>query len=53
LLSDIKKERCEWIGHLERMDHGRVVPKTFEITIEGRRKMGKPRRGWTMLKRCR
>jgi hypothetical protein len=46
LLSYIKKERCEWIGYLERMDHGRVVLKIFEITMERRRKMGKSRLTW-------
>lgn len=25
IVADIKKERCEWIGHLESMELGRVV----------------------------
>jgi hypothetical protein len=30
IAANIKKERLEWIGHLVRMDHGRVVKKIFE-----------------------
>jgi hypothetical protein len=42
IAADIKKRRLEWIGHAVRMDHGRVVKKTFKSKPEGRR-MGRPR----------
>jgi hypothetical protein len=41
----MKKKRLDWIGHLVRMDHGRVV-KIYEIKPEGRRRMGRPRLRW-------
>jgi len=45
IVADIKKERCEWIGHVERTDLGRVV-KIFESKTEGRRRMEKSRLTW-------
>lgn len=42
IVADIKKKRLEWIGHLARMDHRRVVTKIFAFNLEGRR-MGRPR----------
>lgn len=38
IVADIKKERCEWIGHLERK-------KVFESKMEGRR-IGKSSLTW-------
>jgi hypothetical protein len=29
IAAGIKKKRLEWIGHLVRMDHGKVVKKIF------------------------
>jgi hypothetical protein len=31
IVADIKKKRLEWIGHLVRVDHGRVVKKYFRV----------------------
>ena len=31
IVADIKKKRLEWIGHLARMDHRRVVTKIVHI----------------------
>jgi hypothetical protein len=36
----------EWVGHVVRMDHGRVVKRIFESKREGRRIMGRPRLRW-------
>ena len=36
----------EWIGHLVRMDHGRLFKKIFESKLERRRRMGRPRLRW-------
>jgi hypothetical protein len=30
IVADIKKKMLEWMRHLGRMDHGRVVKKRFE-----------------------
>jgi hypothetical protein len=42
ILADIKKKRLEWLGHLVRIEHGRIVRKIFESKAEGRR-MVRPR----------
>jgi hypothetical protein len=39
IIADIKKKRLEWIGHLGRMDHERVVKKIFESKPQGRRRL--------------
>jgi len=39
---DIKKNRIEWIGHVARMDQGRIVKKVFESKPEGNRRRGRP-----------
>ena len=40
VVGDIKKKRLEWIRHLLRLDHGRLVKEIFEIKLEGRRRRG-------------
>jgi len=42
----IKKKILEWIGHLARMDHERVVNKILESKQERIRRMGRPRLRW-------
>jgi hypothetical protein len=39
-------DKLEWIEHLVRTDHGRVVKRIFESKPKGRRRMGKPRLRW-------
>ena len=41
--AEIKQERLEWLGHVVRMHHERIVKKVFESKLEGRRKMGRSR----------
>lgn len=36
----------EWIVHLVRIDHRRVDKKIFEIKLDGKRRMGRPRLRW-------
>jgi hypothetical protein len=45
MLADIEKRRLELMGHLVRMDHGRVVTKIFQRKLEGRKSRikGRPR----------
>ena len=43
IVVDVKRKRCEWVGHLERMDLGRVVKKIFESKMDRERRMGKSR----------
>jgi hypothetical protein len=43
IISDIKRKIIEWIRHLERMDHGRLVLKIFESKPDSRKRKGRPR----------
>jgi hypothetical protein len=36
----IKKKILEWVGHLAKMDHERIVNKTLESKPVGRRRLG-------------
>jgi metal-dependent HD superfamily phosphatase/phosphodiesterase len=43
IVTYIKRKRMEWVRHLKRMDHGRVVMKIFENKPDGRKRKGRPR----------
>jgi hypothetical protein len=45
-VSNIKKKRLEWIGHVVGMDQGRTVKKMFEGKQEGSRRRGRSRMRW-------
>jgi len=47
----IKKKTLEWVGHIARMDHRRVVEKILEDKSEGSRKGKFSLRCWKTLKR--
>jgi hypothetical protein len=42
----IKGQRICWLGHLERMEEGRMPKKMFTQELEGTRRRGRPRKGW-------
>jgi hypothetical protein len=42
----IKGQRISWLGHLERMEEGRMPKKIFTQELEGSRRRGRPRKGW-------
>jgi len=42
----IKGQRISWIGHLERMEEGRIPKNIFIQELEGTRRRGRPRKGW-------
>ena len=42
----IKGQRISWLGHLERMEEGRMPKKIFTQELEGTRRRGRPRKGW-------
>jgi hypothetical protein len=42
----IKGQRITWLGHLERMEEGRVYKKIFTQERESARRKGRPRKGW-------
>jgi hypothetical protein len=44
--TDSKKRKLEWMGHVVRMEHGRIVKKIFERKLEVRRRIGRPRLRW-------
>jgi hypothetical protein len=46
ILTDIKNKRLKWVGHVVRMDQGRVVEIVFESKPEGRRRMARSRLRW-------
>jgi hypothetical protein len=45
-VADIKKITLKWLGHLARMDHGRIIKKILESKLEGRRRMERPTLRW-------
>jgi hypothetical protein len=42
----IKGQRVSWLGHLEKMEEDRMPKKIFTQELEGRRRRGRPRKGW-------
>jgi len=40
----IKWQRISWLGHLERMEGGRMPKKIFTEELEGTRRRGRPRK---------
>jgi hypothetical protein len=42
----IKGQRISWLGHLERMEEGRLPKKIVTQELEGTRRMGRPRNRW-------
>jgi hypothetical protein len=46
IITIIKIQRLEWLGHIIRMDKTRSVKKIFEGRLEGRRGRGRPRLRW-------
>jgi hypothetical protein len=40
----IKGQRISWLGHLERMEEGRMSTKIFTQELEGTRRRGRPRK---------
>jgi len=41
-----KGQRISWLGHLERMEEGRMPKKIFTQELEGTRKRVGPRKRW-------
>jgi hypothetical protein len=42
----LKRQRINWLGHLERMEEDRMPKKIFTQELEGTRRRGRPRKGW-------
>jgi hypothetical protein len=42
----IKGQRIIWLGHLKRMEEGRIPKKIVAQELEGTRRRGRPRKGW-------
>ena len=40
----IKRQRIGWLGHVERMEEGRMPKKIFTQELEGTRRRGRPRK---------
>jgi hypothetical protein len=46
IVTEIKKGRLRWLGHVERMSEERVVKRLYQNTQEGSRSVGRPRLRW-------
>jgi len=46
IVTEIKKGRLRWLGHVERMSEERVVKRLYQNTLEGSRSVGRPRLRW-------
>ena len=46
ILRVVKSRRMRWAGHVARMGEGRGVHRVLIRKPEGKRPLGKPRRGW-------
>jgi hypothetical protein len=46
IIMQIKSRRMRWAGHVARMGEERNVYKVFMGKPEGKRPLGRPRRGW-------
>jgi len=42
----IKEQRISWLGHLQGMEEDRMPKKIFTQELEGRRRVGRPRKRW-------
>ncbi|XP_030750618.1 uncharacterized protein LOC115878302 [Sitophilus oryzae] len=43
---DIKINQLRWYGHVQRMEENRITKKLLNLTPQGKRKRGRPRRSW-------
>jgi hypothetical protein len=46
IVTEIKKGRLRWLGHVERMSEERVVKKLYQNIPEGSRNVGRPMLRW-------
>jgi hypothetical protein len=46
IVTEIKKGRLRWLGHVERMSEERVVKRLYQSIPEGSRNVGRPRLWW-------
>ena len=46
MVTEIKKGRFRWLGHVERMSEERVVKRLYQNTPEGSRSVGRPSLRW-------
>jgi len=46
IVTEIRKGRLRWLGHVERMSEERVVKGLYQNTPEGSRSVGRPRLRW-------
>jgi len=46
VVREVKSRRMRWAGHVARMEEGRGVHRVLVRKFEGRKPLGRPRRGW-------
>jgi vacuolar-type H+-ATPase subunit E/Vma4 len=49
IVSEIRKARLRWLGHVERMPEERTVKKVFKSIPEGKRSVSKTRNWWLSI----
>ena len=47
LIKELQRSSLGWLGHIQRMDAGRIPKVAFEWRPDGRRPAGRPRKRWT------
>ena len=46
IISEMRKRRLRWLGHVQRLSEERAVKMVFKNTVEGKRSLGNPRKRW-------
>ncbi|CAF3333272.1 unnamed protein product [Rotaria sp. Silwood2] len=46
LLLHIERSQLRWLGHIIRMPHNRLPYQIFNVTLSGKRPIGRPRTSW-------
>jgi hypothetical protein len=46
IVTEFKKVRFRWLGHVERMSENRVIKKLYMSKPKGRRSVGRPKMRW-------
>jgi hypothetical protein len=46
IISDIKTRRCEWLGHVVRIEDLRLPKKILNVKLDEKRKIARPKLRW-------
>jgi hypothetical protein len=51
LYNSAEGQRISWLGHLEKIEEDRRPQKIFSLELDGKKRRGKPRKGWREVER--